>query len=49
VPKWASLALIVVTFVAAYLYARRQGPVDDDDDEDEAAAALLDPERGGDR
>ena len=46
-PKWASLAVIVVTFVAAYVYARRQGPVDDDDDE--AAAALLDAERGGDR
>ena len=38
VPKWVSLAVIVVTFVAAYLYARRKGPVDDDDDE--AAAAL---------
>lgn len=41
VPKWASLGLIVVTFGAAYLYARRQGPVEDTDEEDDAAAALL--------
>lgn len=43
VPKWISLGAIVVTFVAAYLYARRQGPVDDN--EDDAAAALIDTER----
>jgi YkoY family integral membrane protein len=40
VPKWASLAAIVVTFVVAYLYARRQGPVDDSDDDDPAAALI---------
>ena len=43
-PKWVSLAVIVVTFVAAYLYARRQGPVEDDDDD--PAAALIDAEHG---
>jgi YkoY family integral membrane protein len=41
VPKWLSLGLIVVTFLAAYLYARQQGPVADTDDGDEAAAALI--------
>jgi YkoY family integral membrane protein len=44
VPKWVSLAVIVVTFVAAYLYARRQGPVEDEDDD--PAAALIDAEHG---
>jgi YkoY family integral membrane protein len=39
IPKWLSLGLIAVTFLAAYLHARRKGPVDDT--EDEAAAALL--------
>lgn len=39
-PKWLSLGLIVLTFLAAYAYARHQGPADDA--EDEAAAALLD-------
>lgn len=46
VPKWASLGVIVVTFAAAYIYARRQGPVEDS--EDDEAAALLEAERGGD-
>jgi YkoY family integral membrane protein len=41
VPKWLSLGVIVVTFLAAYLYARQQGPVEDTDDGDEAAAALI--------
>jgi YkoY family integral membrane protein len=41
VPKWLSLGVIVVTFLAAYLYARRQGPVADEDHDDEAAAALI--------
>jgi YkoY family integral membrane protein len=36
--KWLSLGLIGITFLAAYLYARRKGPVDDDD---EAAAFLA--------
>jgi YkoY family integral membrane protein len=41
-PKWLSLGLIVVTFLAAYLYARRKGPVDVDDAEDEAETLLKD-------
>lgn len=44
-PKWLSLGLIAVTFLAAYLQARRKGPVDET--EDEAAAALLDRDRAG--
>jgi YkoY family integral membrane protein len=40
IPKWASLGVIVLTFGAAYLYARRQGPVEDHDDDE--AAALID-------
>src|SRR6185295_13163227 len=39
VPKWLSLGLIVFTFVAAYIHARRKGPVDDS--EDDAAHVLL--------
>jgi len=34
VPRWLSLTLIVVIFVIAWVYARRQGPVPDDDDGD---------------
>ena len=30
VPKWLSLGLIAVTFLVAYLLARRKGPVEDD-------------------
>ena len=41
-PKWFSLGVIAVVFVAAYLIARRKGPVPDT--EDEAAAALLEEE-----
>ena len=32
-PKWMSLTLIAVTFVIAYLMARRKGPVETDDAE----------------
>jgi len=39
VPKWVSLGLIAITFLIAYVQARRKGPVDDT--EDEAAAELL--------
>ena len=39
VPKWVSLGMIAVTFLIAYVQARRKGPVDDT--EDEAAAELL--------
>jgi YkoY family integral membrane protein len=45
IPKWVSLGVIVVTFVAAYLYARRQGPADDHDDDDDQAAALMETDR----
>ncbi len=33
IPKWLSLGLIVVIMGLAYLYARRQGPVEDHDEE----------------
>ena len=39
VNKWLSFGLIVVIFTIAYLYARRQGPVEDTAD-DEATALL---------
>jgi len=41
--KWWSFGLIVVIFTIAYLYARRQGPVEDD--EDSEATALLTEEK----
>ena len=40
--KWISFGLIVVIFVIAYVYARRQGPASDEPDE--AAALLRDDE-----
>jgi len=43
-PKWLSLGLIAITFLIAYVQARRKGPVEDTD-EDDAAAALLENER----
>jgi YkoY family integral membrane protein len=43
VSKWLSFGLIVVIFVIAYLYARRQGPVEDT--EDDEATALLREDR----
>ena len=36
IPRWLSLALIVVIMAAAYVYARRQGPVANPDDGEEA-------------
>jgi YkoY family integral membrane protein len=45
VSKWLSFGLIVVIFTAAYLYARRQGPVEDTEEEDEATALLQESER----
>jgi len=33
IPKWLSLALIAVIMGGAYVYARKQGPVEDHDDE----------------
>jgi len=38
ISKWISFGLIAVIFAAAYLYARRQGPVEDEEDQ---ATALL--------
>jgi YkoY family integral membrane protein len=38
--KWWSFGLIIAIFTIAFLYARRQGPVDDRD-EDEATALLT--------
>ena len=43
-PKWLSLGLIAITFLIAYVQARRKGPVEDTD-EDDAATALLENER----
>jgi YkoY family integral membrane protein len=40
-PKWLSLGLIAVTFLIAYVLARRKGPVADGDIDDDAAAAAL--------
>jgi hypothetical protein len=43
VSKWLSFGLIVLIFGIAYLYARRQGPVEDTGD-DEATALLSEAE-----
>jgi YkoY family integral membrane protein len=40
-PKWLSLGLIAVTFLIAYLQARRKGAVEHSDETDDEAAALL--------
>lgn len=39
IPKWLSLALIVVIMGAAYAYARKQGPVEDTGDDEEGLLA----------
>jgi YkoY family integral membrane protein len=39
ISKWLSFGLIAVIFTAAYLYARKQGPVEDD--EEDQATKLL--------
>ena len=44
-PKWITLTIIVITFLIAYVQARRKGPVPDSKDDD-AAAALLDQDNG---
>jgi YkoY family integral membrane protein len=41
VPKWLSLGLIAVTFLIAYLKARRKGAVESADETEDDAAALL--------
>jgi YkoY family integral membrane protein len=40
IPRWISLTLIAVTFLIAYIQARRKGPVPDSDED--AQAVLLD-------
>jgi YkoY family integral membrane protein len=40
-PRWLSLTVIAVTFLIAYIHARRKGPVPENPDDD-AAAVLLD-------
>jgi YkoY family integral membrane protein len=42
VNKWMSFGLIVLIFLASYLYARRQGPVPDDGQRDEATELFTD-------
>jgi YkoY family integral membrane protein len=41
VPKWLSLGLIAITFLIAYLKARRKGAIEPADDADDDATALL--------
>ena len=41
-PKWVYLGIIAVTFLIAYVQARRKGPVADTQADDEAAAVLMD-------
>jgi YkoY family integral membrane protein len=41
VNKWMSFGLIVLIFVASYLYARRQGPVPDDETMTDEATELF--------
>jgi len=43
-PRWISLTVIAVTFLIAYVHARRKGPVPESPDDD-AAAVLLDSEK----
>jgi predicted tellurium resistance membrane protein TerC len=40
VPKWLSLGLIAITFLIAYLKARRKGAIEPDDADDDATALL---------
>ena len=44
IPRWLSLALIVVIFAIAFVYARMQGPVDQVDELTETAEHLLEAE-----
>jgi YkoY family integral membrane protein len=48
IPKWLSLGLIVIIFVIAFWYARRQGPAPlPNEHDDEAARLLADQNRRG--
>ncbi len=50
IPKWLSMGLIVVIFVASYLYARSIGPVDISKDPTvEAERRILAEEAGQER
>lgn len=42
VPRWVSLTLIAVTFLIAYIHARRKGPVPDADEDVQAMLADRD-------
>jgi YkoY family integral membrane protein len=42
VPRWVSLTLIAVTFLVAYIHARRKGPVPDADEDVQAVLADRD-------
>jgi predicted tellurium resistance membrane protein TerC len=44
IPRWLSLGLIVVIFMIAFVYARKQGPVTDVDPLTESAEHILEPE-----
>jgi YkoY family integral membrane protein len=48
VNKWLSFGFILLIFTVAYVYARRQGPVEDTG-EDEATALLQDSEKEAER
>jgi hypothetical protein len=48
IPKWLSLGLIVVIFVASFLYARIQPPPPGESGDD-AAIALIGEEAGRER
>ena len=44
IPQWLSLGLILVIFIVAFIYAKRQGPVDDVDPVTGQAEEMLDEE-----
>jgi len=42
IPRWVSLTLIAVTFLVAYIHARRKGPVPDEDEDLQSVLADRD-------
>jgi predicted tellurium resistance membrane protein TerC len=46
IPRWASLGLIAVIFVIAFIYAKLQGPVEEVDPLAGRAEAVLDEHSG---